>query len=119
MIATYDGGAASANSARSASSSASSTSGSLPSLAYCSRTLFVLSFASCTLGWSNGLLPRTQPPTAVANSAKNMIRPRSSGPSKSTVSVGCPAFASSISGVTKPGSGASLRWRWMKTRSAP
>ena len=37
----------------------------------------MLSLASCTLGWSNGLIPSTQPATAVANSAKKKIRPRS------------------------------------------
>ena len=33
-----------------------------------------------TLGWSNGLIPSTQPATAIANSAKKNSRPRSVGP---------------------------------------
>ena len=40
----------------------------------------MLSLASCTFGWSNGLMPSTQPATAVANSAKKKTRPRSDAP---------------------------------------
>src|SRR5437868_12660892 len=82
MIATYCGGWAFRRSCLSPSSSAFGSSGSLPSAPNCSSTLAVLSLASCTFGWSNGLIPRTQPDTAVANSAKKKIRPRSSGRSE-------------------------------------
>ena len=75
MIATYDGGASPASSARSASSSASGGSCSSPPPSSWPRTRLVLSLASCTLGWSNGLMPSTQPATAVANSAKKKIAP--------------------------------------------
>ena len=54
----------------------------------------MLSFASWTLGWSNGLIPSAQPATAVANSEKKKIRPRSLTPAAVTVIVGCPAAAS-------------------------
>ena len=43
-------------------------------------TRLVASLASWTLGWSNGLIPSTQPAVAIANSAKKKIRPRSCGP---------------------------------------
>src|SRR6266851_3675177 len=35
--------------------------GSLPLVRYLARTFLVLSFDSCTLGWSNGSMPRTDP----------------------------------------------------------
>ena len=41
--------------------------------------LAVLSFASCTLGWSNGLISSAQPATATANSARKKIRPEVDG----------------------------------------
>ena len=44
----------------------------------------MLSLASCTLGWSNGLIPSAQPATAVANSEKKKIRPRSFAPAAVT-----------------------------------
>ena len=79
----------------------------------------MLSLASCTFGWSKGLIPSTQPDTAVANSAKKKIRPRSAGPSAVSVNVGWPAFASSAMSPAKPASGDSFCWMWTKTRSSP
>ena len=71
-IAMYFGGSALA----SRSSSEPGSSSGRPSF----RIRAVLSFASCTFGWSNGLIPSAQPATAVANSAKKKIRPRSPAP---------------------------------------
>ena len=42
-------------------------------------TSFVRSFAACTSGWSNGLMPRIEPATAVANSQRKNSCPSSSG----------------------------------------
>ena len=42
-------------------------------------TSFVLSFAACTFGWSNGLMPRIEPATAVANSQRKNSWPSSYG----------------------------------------
>ena len=79
----------------------------------------VVSLASCTLGWSNGLIPSTQPATAVANSAKKKIRPRSLGPAGRAASA--PAGRRRRSAATRlvvvVGSSASRRWT--KTRSSP
>src|SRR5215211_5197413 len=71
-MAMYFGGAARA----SRSSSEPESSSGRPS----SRMRAVLSFASCTFGWSNGLIPSAQPATAVANSVTKKIRPRSAAP---------------------------------------
>ena len=51
----------------------------------------MLSFASWTFGWSNGLISSAQPATATANSVRKKIRPRSAGPWAGSVIVGCPA----------------------------
>ncbi len=67
----------------------------------------MLSFASCTFGWSNGLMPSTHPATAVANSAKKKIRPRSAAPSTDMVTVGWPASASALTLASSSSSGVS------------
>jgi hypothetical protein len=56
----------------------------------------VVSLATWTSGWSNGLMPSAQPATAVANSAKKKIRPRSSGPPPDRVIVGWLSAASAL-----------------------
>ena len=65
-----------------------------------SSTCLVLSLASWTFGWSNGLISSAQPATATANSARKKIRPRSAAPWTGSSSVGWPAsesFATSSS----------------------
>src|SRR5437868_12052887 len=47
-----------------------STDGSLPFCLKVARTAFVLSFDSCTLGWSKASMPRTAPAMAVATSQR-------------------------------------------------
>ena len=84
-----------------------------------SSTFAVLSFASWTLGWSNGLIPSAQPATAVANSEKKKIRPRSVAPFAVSVIVGWPALASASRAEARRGSGSSASRRWTKTRSFP
>ena len=79
----------------------------------------MLSLASWTLGWSNGLISSAQPATAVANSEKKNMRPRSVAPFAVSVTVGCPALASASSAEARRGSGSSASRRWTKTRSSP
>ena len=79
----------------------------------------MLSFASCTSGWSNGLIASAQPATAVANSAKKKIRPRSPAPAAVSVTVGCPAAANAATASAWRGSGASASRRCTNTRSGP
>jgi hypothetical protein len=68
----------------------------------------VLSFASCTFGWSNGLMPSAQPATAVANSEKKKIRPRSAAPPLTdSVAVGWPARPSASMALSISSSGSS------------
>ena len=47
-------------------------------------TSFVLSFAACTFGWSNGLMPRIEPATATPNSQRKNSWPSSYGDSTRT-----------------------------------
>ena len=72
--------AAPARTARPAEPSRLETSGSSPD----ASTSFVLSFAACTSGWSNGLMPRIEPATAVANSQRKNSCPSSYGSASRT-----------------------------------
>ena len=84
------------------------------------RIRAVLSFASCTFGWSNGLIPSAQPATAVANSAKKKMRPRSPAPPlNDSVAVGCPARPSASIFASMSSSGSSSLRRYANTRSSP
>ena len=68
----------------------------------------MLSFASCTFGWSNGLIPSAHPTTAVANSAWKKIRPRSEAPPMiRPVVVGWPARPSASIAASSSASGSS------------
>ena len=64
-------------------------------------TSFVLSFAACTSGWSNGLIPRIEPATAVANSQRKNSWPSSSGSGSRT---SCSLAVGAV-GRTRPGRG--------------
>ena len=77
----------------SASEPASST-GSLPSRAKPSRIATVRSLASCTFGWSKGLMCSLAPTRAVAISHSTNSAPRSAAPSNCWVNTGCPAARS-------------------------
>jgi hypothetical protein len=66
-----------------------------------------LSLASCTFGWSNGLMPSTHPATAVANCAMKNRRPRSVRDCSRTVSTGCPASISARQAAAWDSSGLS------------
>jgi hypothetical protein len=70
-----------------------------------------MSLATWTSGWSNGLIASAQPATAVANSAKKKIRPRSSGPPADSVTVGWPAAASALTCSSSSSLGSSLSRR--------
>src|SRR2546423_8091911 len=71
-----------------------SAGGSLPLLLNCARTFLVLSLDSCTLGWANGSMPRTEPAIAVAISQRRDSPPRASLSRRVIVSAGWPAFSS-------------------------
>src|SRR5438034_2114809 len=81
-IAMYCGGSASAS--NSSSDPSGPVSGPGPGTWLEERRSAVLSFASCTSGWPNGLMPRIEPATAVANSQRKNSAPRSYGSSSRT-----------------------------------
>ncbi len=76
----------------------------------------MLSLASCTFGWSNGLISSAQPATAIANSETKNSRPRSAGPSLVSVTVGWPASATDATNSSSSSRSARRRCAGMRTR---
>ena len=70
---------------------AAASSGNDPVCSYCSKTAFVLSFDSLTLGSSNASMPRCAPATAVANSQRKNSAARSYLSTRSNLITGWPA----------------------------
>ena len=82
-----------------ASNSSSEPSGSSSTSPWAS-TSFVLSFAACTSGWSNGLMPMIEPATATANSQRKNSWPSSYGLGSATSS--CSSARGSSGAGTMP-----------------